>query len=45
VKDYMNGCIKQDAKSITVDLAKALQQLSHQETKITNRAFAEITNS
>ncbi|MCC5629903.1 1-acyl-sn-glycerol-3-phosphate acyltransferase [Nostoc sphaeroides CHAB 2801] len=45
VADYMSGCIKQDAKSITADLAKALQQLSHQETKITNHAFAEITNS
>lgn len=45
VTDYMSGCIKQDAKSITSDLANALQQLSHQETKITNHAFAEITNS
>jgi 1-acyl-sn-glycerol-3-phosphate acyltransferase len=45
VTDYMSGCIKQDAKNITDDLAKALQQLSHQETKITNQAFAEITNS
>ncbi|MEH2054235.1 lysophospholipid acyltransferase family protein [Nostoc sp.] len=45
VTDYMSGCIKQDAKSITADLAKALQQLSHQETKVTNHAFAEITNS
>ncbi len=45
VTDYTSGCVKQDAKSITSDLAKALQQLSHQETKITNHAFAEITNS
>ncbi|MEH2407177.1 lysophospholipid acyltransferase family protein [Nostoc sp.] len=45
VTDYMHGCIKQDAKNMTADLAKALQQLSHQETKITNHAFAEITNS
>ncbi|OYD94431.1 1-acyl-sn-glycerol-3-phosphate acyltransferase [Nostoc sp. 'Peltigera membranacea cyanobiont' 210A] len=45
VADYMNGCIKQEAKNITTDLAKALQQLSHQETKVTNHAFAEITNS
>ncbi|WP_373528546.1 lysophospholipid acyltransferase family protein [Nostoc sp.] len=36
VTDYTSGCVKQDAKSITADLAKALQQLSHQETKITN---------
>ncbi|MDZ8189803.1 MAG: 1-acyl-sn-glycerol-3-phosphate acyltransferase [Nostoc sp. ChiSLP02] len=45
VKDYMCGCIKQDAKSLTADLAKALQQLTHQETEITNHTFAEITNS
>ncbi|MEH2444422.1 MAG: 1-acyl-sn-glycerol-3-phosphate acyltransferase [Nostoc sp.] len=45
VTDYMHGSIKQDAKNMTADLAKALQQLSHQETKITNHAFAEITNS
>ena len=45
VADYMHGCIKQDAKNMTADLAKALQQLSHQETKITNHTFAEITNS
>lgn len=45
VADYMSGCIKQDAKSITADLAKAMQQLSHQETKIPNGGFAEITNS
>ncbi|MEH2061376.1 MAG: 1-acyl-sn-glycerol-3-phosphate acyltransferase [Nostoc sp.] len=45
VADYMSGCLKQNAKNITADLAKALHQLSHQETKVTNRAFAEITNS
>lgn len=45
VTDYMSGCVKQNAKSLTADLAKALQQLNHQETKITNHAFAEITNS
>ncbi len=45
VKDYVSGCIKKDAKKLTDDLAKALEQLSHQETKITNHAFAEITNS
>ncbi|MBW4675313.1 MAG: 1-acyl-sn-glycerol-3-phosphate acyltransferase [Desmonostoc geniculatum HA4340-LM1] len=45
VKDYIRGSIKQDAKSLTADLAKVLQQLSHQETEITNHTFAEITNS
>ncbi|MDZ8083683.1 MAG: lysophospholipid acyltransferase family protein [Nostoc sp. SerVER01] len=45
VKDYIRGSIKQDAKSLTADLAKALQQLSHQETEISNHTFAEITNS
>ncbi len=30
VKDYVNGCIKKDAKKLTDDLAKALEQLSHQ---------------
>ncbi|MEH1967046.1 lysophospholipid acyltransferase family protein [Nostoc sp.] len=45
VKDYASGCIKKDGKKLTGDLAKALEQLSHQETEITNHAFAEITNS
>ncbi len=34
VADYTNGYIKQDAKRLTADLGKALQQLSHQESEI-----------
>ncbi|BAY20308.1 phospholipid/glycerol acyltransferase [Calothrix sp. NIES-2100] len=45
VADYSHGCLKQNAKCLTNDLAKALQQLSHQETEITNHTFVEIPNS
>jgi 1-acyl-sn-glycerol-3-phosphate acyltransferase len=34
VADYANGSIKQDAKRLTADLGKALQQLSYQELEI-----------
>ncbi|MBW4642463.1 MAG: 1-acyl-sn-glycerol-3-phosphate acyltransferase [Goleter apudmare HA4340-LM2] len=45
VSDYNNGCVKQNAKYLTADLARVLQQLSHQESEITTHAFAEIPNS
>lgn len=43
--DYTNRSLKQDAKRLTGDLTMALQKLSHQESQITPRAFAEIANS
>ncbi|MDZ7957175.1 MAG: 1-acyl-sn-glycerol-3-phosphate acyltransferase [Aulosira sp. DedQUE10] len=45
VADYSNGCAKQNAKRLTADLAKVLQQLSHHETEITNPRFVEVPNS
>jgi 1-acyl-sn-glycerol-3-phosphate acyltransferase len=45
VADYTHGCVKQDAKRLTADLAKMLQQLSHHESKIINHRFAEVPNS
>jgi 1-acyl-sn-glycerol-3-phosphate acyltransferase len=45
VADYTNGKVKHNAKRLTEDLAKVLQQLSHQESKISHHAFAEIPNS
>ncbi len=45
VADYNNGCIKQNAKCLTSDLAKVLQQLNHQESEIASHTFAEIPNS
>jgi 1-acyl-sn-glycerol-3-phosphate acyltransferase len=45
VKDYINGCLKQNAKYLTADLKNKLQQLSHQESEITSHAFAEMPNS
>ncbi len=45
VADYSKGCIKQNAKCLTHDLAKVLQQLSYQESEITNHTFVEIPNS
>ncbi|BAY12929.1 lysophospholipid acyltransferase family protein [Calothrix sp. NIES-2098] len=45
VADYSKGCIKQNAKSLTSDLAKVLQQLSYQESEITNHTLVEIPNS
>ncbi|MBD2196309.1 1-acyl-sn-glycerol-3-phosphate acyltransferase [Calothrix anomala FACHB-343] len=44
VADYNHGSLKQNAKSLTSDLTKVLQQLSHQETEIPNHTFAEIPN-
>lgn len=43
--DYNHGCVKQNAKVLTADLTKVLQELSNQESEITNQAFAEIPNS
>ncbi|WP_256973315.1 1-acyl-sn-glycerol-3-phosphate acyltransferase [Nostoc sp. T09] len=45
VADYSNGCVKQNAKCLTSDLAKVLQQLNHQESEISSHTFAEIPNS
>ncbi|QYX33307.1 lysophospholipid acyltransferase family protein [Sphaerospermopsis torques-reginae] len=45
VKDYIQGCLKQNAKYLTADLTNRLQQLSHQESEITSHAFAEMPNS
>ena len=45
VADYTNGRVKQNAKRLTEDLARMLQQLSHQESAITTHAFAEISKS
>ncbi|MDZ8054403.1 MAG: 1-acyl-sn-glycerol-3-phosphate acyltransferase [Aulosira sp. ZfuCHP01] len=45
VADYSQGCVKQNAKCLTSDLAKVLQQLSHQESEITSHTFVEIPNS
>jgi 1-acyl-sn-glycerol-3-phosphate acyltransferase len=44
VADYINGCGKRDAKSLTSELANVLQQLSHYESEVTSHAFAEIPN-
>ncbi|MDJ0736846.1 MAG: 1-acyl-sn-glycerol-3-phosphate acyltransferase [Nostocaceae cyanobacterium] len=45
VANYANGCVKQDAKKMTGDLAKALQNLSHHESEITTHAFVQVPNS
>jgi len=45
VADYTHGCVKQDAKRLTADLAKMLQQLSHYESEMINHRFAEVPNS
>ncbi|MEO3705631.1 lysophospholipid acyltransferase family protein [Trichormus azollae] len=45
VTDYINGCLKKEAKRLTVDLTNQLQQLSHQSLEIKSHAFAEIPNS
>ncbi len=43
--DYVKSCVKQDAKRLTIDLTKALQQLSIHEPEVTSHTFAEIPNS
>jgi 1-acyl-sn-glycerol-3-phosphate acyltransferase len=45
VADYINGCLKQNAKHLTADLANQLQQLSHQESEIKSHSFVEITGN
>ncbi|QSJ19533.1 1-acyl-sn-glycerol-3-phosphate acyltransferase [Nostoc sp. UHCC 0702] len=45
VADYTNGRVKQNAKRLTEDLARVLQQLSHQKSAIKTHAFAEISKS
>jgi 1-acyl-sn-glycerol-3-phosphate acyltransferase len=45
VADYTHGCVKQDAKRLTADLAKMLQQLSQHESEMINHRFAEVPNS
>jgi 1-acyl-sn-glycerol-3-phosphate acyltransferase len=45
VADYSHGCVKQQAKYLTNDLAKALQKLNHQESEITSHTLVEIPNS
>ena len=45
VVDYLNGCVKKDAKKLTQDLRTALQQLSNDRLMITNHpALAQISN-
>lgn len=45
VKNYTNGKIKQNAKHLTEDLTRSLQNLSSQELAVSHHAFAEIPNS
>lgn len=42
VCDYAQGCIKQDAKKLTDDLAHALQQLNYQYDNLAGSAFLGI---
>ncbi len=44
--DYLNGCVKQDAKSLTKDLGKALQKLNKNPLVISSRpALVQMSNS
>jgi 1-acyl-sn-glycerol-3-phosphate acyltransferase len=43
VANYLTSCSKQSAKSLTNDLSKALQELSHR-TEVSSCGFAEIPN-
>ena len=45
VENYTIKGVKQGAKCLTADLAKALKQLSHQQSEFTTHAFAEIASS
>jgi len=45
VSDYAQGCIKQDAKSLTDDLAHALQQLNYQYDDLASSGFVQVSNS
>ncbi|MEL6163617.1 MAG: 1-acyl-sn-glycerol-3-phosphate acyltransferase [Cyanobacteria bacterium J06628_3] len=42
VADYNNGCVKQDAKSLTDDLAYALQQLSYKYDDLARNPFLQM---
>jgi hypothetical protein len=44
VTNYINSNVKQEAKRLTADLAHKLKQLSHKESAISDRTFAEIHN-
>jgi 1-acyl-sn-glycerol-3-phosphate acyltransferase len=44
VTNYINSNVKQEAKRLTADLAHKLKQLSHQESAMSDRIFAEIHN-
>ncbi|MDJ0676122.1 MAG: 1-acyl-sn-glycerol-3-phosphate acyltransferase [Calothrix sp. MO_167.B42] len=44
--DYLNGCVKQDAKNLTEDLGKALQKLNGNPLVISSRpALVQMSNS
>ena len=45
VCEYAQGCVKQDAKRLTDDLAYALQQLNYQYDNLASSAFVQISNS
>ncbi|MFM6182937.1 MAG: lysophospholipid acyltransferase family protein [Dolichospermum sp.] len=42
VVTYMNSTLKQEAKRLTADLAQKLKQLTHRESAVSDRIFAEI---
>ena len=42
VSDYAQGCVKQDAKSLTDDLSHALQQLNYQYDDLASSGFVQI---
>ncbi len=42
VSDYDRGCVKQDAKSLTDDLAHSLQQLNYQYDDLPSSGFVQI---
>ncbi len=42
VSDYDRGCVKQDAKSLTDDLAHSLQQLNYQYDDLASSGFVQI---
>ncbi len=44
--DYLNGCVKQDAKKLTQDLGKALQKLNENPVVVTSRpTLVTMSNS
>ncbi|WP_066424389.1 1-acyl-sn-glycerol-3-phosphate acyltransferase [Anabaena sp. 4-3] len=45
VQDYINGQVKQNAKRLTEDLTRSLQQLSTQQLAVSHHALAELPNS